>query len=89
MSSKPRRAKSLYSNPQNVLTPDLSKQFDLLKVVPDTKVEKALYRMLLFERKKSERLLAEVKILKQNARRPYTTKQLQQLTRELFKNILK
>jgi hypothetical protein len=86
--SKPRRLKSLYSDKPSAITPDLSRT-ELLRVVPDTKTERALYRMLVFERHKNARLLLEIKALKEKASRPYTNRQLQQLTRELFKDILR
>jgi len=65
--SKQRRSKSLYSEIKtNAITPDLSRQQQIIiKVVPDTKTERTLYRMLLAEMRENERLRKALSIARE------------------------
>jgi hypothetical protein len=76
--SKQRRKTSLYANiSTGAITPDLSNQV-VIKIVPDTKIEKALYRMLVVQQRRYGKLLAahqELKLkLRENSKRRFMRK---------------
>ncbi len=88
--SKQRRTKSLYSDKTNALTPDLLKQQQIiLKIVPDTKIEQTLYRLLVQSQQRYERLLKAHRALQDQLHERTAKRKIHRITNELFKNILK
>jgi hypothetical protein len=81
--SRKRRTVSLYANvTSDAITPDLSKQVTI-EIRPDTRVEKALYKMLHAERRRNERLLETLTSMKDGLHERNVRRKLHQLSAKL------
>lgn len=66
--SNPRRKQSLYADVKiRPFTPDLTLQ-ERIKIVPDTKIERALYKLLLDQMQENSVLKFRIKELRDNKR---------------------
>jgi hypothetical protein len=83
--AKPRRSTSLYANVKlTPLTPNLLNQDHIIvKITPDTKIERALYRLLLDEKCKTEKLRKRVAVLEAEKREHIARSRVSKLSRHL------
>jgi len=82
--SNQRRSKSLYANLSvKPLTPQSAADAVIIKIVPDTKIEAALYKMLLQEKRKTARLLAEIAEMRQTNHEYKLKRMVRPLARQL------